>query len=172
MKHTKAQAEMIGLVIIVIIITIAMLFYLSSSVSKSADRSSDNIKKKFTENELSMSFVQTLVRTTIVECQDISFDKLVKDCGLEEFIISCAGMNSCEALDYISDIVLEDTLTKLNKAYSFKIDFGDSSQVEPIVYETSDCQVSTLGRQSPGVQPIPYFPEQGTAFLELAICLK
>jgi hypothetical protein len=34
-----------------------------------------------------------------------------------------------------------------------------------------DVDVSAgVSRRAPGVQPIPYFPEQGTAFLELAIC--
>ena len=172
MKYKKAQTEIIGLVIIVIIITIAMLFYLSNSISNSADSNTDNIKKKFIDNELSMSFVQTLVRTTIPQCNDLSFDKLIKDCGLEQGFIRCSGGDSCEILRTVSQQIIEETLVNWGKAYSFKINFGGSSDIEPIVFETSDCSVSTLGRQSPGVQPIPYFPETGTAFLELAICLK
>lgn len=171
MKYKNAQTEIIGLVIIVIIITIAMLFYVSNSISKSADSNVDNIKKKFIDNELSMSFVQTLVRTTIPECGDLSFDKLVKDCGLEQGFIHCSGGDSCEILRTVSQQIIEDTLVKWGKAYSFKINFGGSPD-DNIVFETNDCSVSTLGRQSPGVQPIPYFPETGTAFLELAICLK
>ncbi|MCA9477611.1 MAG: hypothetical protein KC535_00505 [Nanoarchaeota archaeon] len=170
--NKKAQAEIIGLMIIVIIITLAMLFYLSYVTTESDSSTKSNIRKEFIDNELSMSFVQAAVRTTVPECGNLPLDILIKDCGLQERRISCAGMTTCEAVSITLETIKNETLDVWDKSYSLLVDYGETSQIDTLEFDAYDCAEGTVGRRAPGVQPIPYYPEPGTAFLELAICKK
>lgn len=174
MKSQKAQSEIVGLLIIVILITVAMLFYLSYTTNQSDSSTKGNLRKEFADNELSMSFVQTLVRTTVPECNNLPLDILIKDCGLKEHIINCYGMTTCDAVYKTFNNISENTLTFWDKSYSLRVKYGDTSTADDIYLNNVDdtCNEGTVGRRAPGIQPIPYYPKPGTAFIELAICKK
>lgn len=177
MNHTPpfrktGQAEVVGLMIIVVIITIAMLFYLSYVTLQSDENVATNIRKEFIDNELSASFVQSLIRTSVIECDNIPLDVIIKDCGLAEGLIDCGSISSCEAVRFTIDTILVQTLDKWDKSYSLQVKFGETSDVDDFVNSTYGCAEGVEGRRAPGVQPIPYYPEPGTAFLELAVCKR
>lgn len=171
----KAQTEIVGLMIIVVIISVGMLFYLSYSLSDVGFEGnvSDSIRKEYIDNELSMSFVQTLVRTTIPECNDLPLDVLIKDVGTGAYELNC--FTSGKDIDqFLDDDVLspikERTLDFWGKSYYLAINYNNGQPINDL--GTGDCKPGTIGRRPPGIQPIPYYPEPGTAFLELAICNK
>jgi hypothetical protein len=168
----KGQAEIIGLMIIVVIITIGMLFYLSYVTSQSDSSSKDSLQKEFVDNELSASFIQTIVRTTIPQCQGLSVEDLIVFCGLDEQPSRC-NQNPCQLLNQTLDHIRNNSLESWGRSYSLKVDFGESSYLAqtPMIFQTDDCEEGTVGRRAPGYQPIPY-PTWDKAFLSLAICAK
>lgn len=176
MIYRKAQSEIIGLVMIVIIITMAMMFYLSYATDQSDSSTKNNVRKEFIDNELSASFVQTLIRTSVVECGGLSLEDLIYDCGLEKQLIHCDGMNTCDAIFNVLEQILEGSLHEWDRSYNLTIDFGETSSILPISFpfghvEPEDvCGRSTVGRRAPGIQIIPYHPEPKYAILELTVC--
>lgn len=163
----KAQMEMIGLVIIVILITLGMLFLAIFSFKD------DQQKKFFTRKGLAYSTMSTVMKTTIVRDDCSRFfagdlvlplqSKLLEDCalykqsGIEEY--SCNGKNSCEFVrDEISKM-LESTLGKWNKKYSFESFFANdqggkiSNLFDPIVSKKGGCP-RTVDRDTSGLFPL------------------
>ena len=170
----KAQSEIVGLMIIVVIITIGMLFYLSYATIQSEENTNDNIRKEFVDNELSMSFVQTLIRTNVEDCNNLPLDLLIKECGLNREIIDCGGIPPCSIVEEVLISVRAETLEKWDRYYFLAIDYGKTSVKGVVDLGTGDnCKPgTTVGIRAPGIQPIPYYPESGTAYLQLALCNK
>jgi hypothetical protein len=132
-KMKKAQMEMIGLVIIVILITLGMLFMAQFALK------SEPKKKIFVRKGLAYSTMSALMKSS-ADCQapgrfyeqapTIGGD-LIKDCAnypvedceteAESYsFYQCQGKNSCCFLkDTISNL-LEETLGRWNKHYEFR----------------------------------------------------
>jgi len=160
--NKKAQVEIIGLVLIVLIITIAMLFYLSYSVDDkiNPEKSAYN---KYTNTELSVSFIQSLLDTS--EC-GTNVQELIVNCARFKNI-RCGTKTSCEQLNETITNVLNLTLDKWGTSYWLVVDFDEYSN---LTYFTPDCKPNAkiAGTNSPGIQPISLFP--GEAYVKLAIC--
>ncbi len=165
--NTKGQMEMIGLVIIVIIVTMAILFYVSYSVnsSKSGKKS---VYSEFVDVELANSFVSTLLQTSVEGCSDVQVRNLVKDCGTNPRQV-CPGINknSCQLLEEIVLEVINETFDVWQYNYWFTIDFNNTN---PIELNTTDCSDVSVGQSSPASFPIPYYPSPRGAVVELGIC--
>lgn len=163
--NRKAQLEIIGLVVIVLIISLAMMFYLSYA-SNDATSSKQSVYKTYSHNELSVSFLSALSDTSV--CGDINFEDLVSDCGIRNRVICPGTKTSCEQLDEIIVTIKNETLDKWDFAYGLTINFTTSR--EAIEYIKYNCTRNTVGRGAPGVFPIAYYPTPGDAILELGIC--
>jgi len=161
----RAQLEIVGLVVIVLIVSIAMMFYLSYA-SKDASSSKRTIYQTYSYNELSVSFLSALSDTSI--CGDINFEDLVSDCGIRNRVICPGTQTSCQQLDRILVEIKNETLDKWDFAYGLVINFTTSQ--EAIEYSTYNCTRSTVGRGAPGIFPIAYYPTPGDAIVELGIC--
>ena len=139
----KAQMEIMGLAIIIILIALAMLFIVSV-VSKP----SEDIKKTFTNKQLASNTVNTLLSTT-TGCRDgLSVSQLLQDCA-EGGIICCLYSNnnqcienSCVHAEKVIDEILTNTLNVWNKQFELKLPrinrkFGTSCPGEKIT--SSPC---------------------------------
>ncbi len=172
MKRTKpskkSQMEIVGLVIIVLIISVAMMVYLSyaNSSHKSTKRT---LYKTYSQNELSTSFINTLLDTSVEDCGDITVRYLIVDCGTRNRVVCPGGYKtSCEQLNDIIVDLKNKTLDKWDFAYGLTINF--STTQDPIQYIKYNCSKETVGRGSPGIFPINYYPTPGEAIVELGIC--
>jgi hypothetical protein len=115
----KGQAEMIGLVIIVIMITLGMLFLVRFSLE-------DNPEKKiFTRKGLAYSSMSAIMKTQ-VECVQGSTTvplslgrELIADCagGSTEYL--CDDKDSCMFLSDAVSAMLDETLGAWHKEYVF-----------------------------------------------------
>ena len=166
MKDKKGQTEIIGLVIIVIIITIAMLFYLSYTTN-SDNPTKKTIYQEYAYNELATSFAQSFLETYVWECQ-ATVEELMVDCGsLRGGRIRCGAYTSCQKLNLVAIDIKNATLDAWNYPYGLEIKLSSSKNYTFIKY---NCSQGEVGRGTPGVFLIPYYPDPGVGQLELGIC--
>jgi hypothetical protein len=128
-NNRKAQIEMIGLVIIVIIIITALLIFLAYRVS----RPRDTIKRAYMNQEIANNMLITMTKVNVEECHNMSLANLLADCARGYYSINCIDRTSCEAAnDTIRDI-LSHTLDAWSLAYSMEAEDAG------IKFSTPDC---------------------------------
>ena len=166
MNNRKAQTEIIGLVIIVIIVTIAMLFYLSFKADP-GNTSKKTLYQEYAYNELATSFTQSLLETYVWECQ-ATVEELIVDCGsLRGGRIRCGFLGSCDKLKEVVIIIKNETLDSWNYPYGLSITLSSNKEY---TFVKHNCTTDTVGRGTPGVFLVPYYPDPGVGTIELGIC--
>ena len=123
----KAQMEMIGLVIIVILITLGILFMAQFALKETPT------KKIFTRKGLATSTMSTIMKTTIINEQGCHFvdeapqleGRILEDCAANRnlddsyFHYNCRGMNSCDFMEQFIAERFNETLNVWGKRYEF-----------------------------------------------------
>ena len=135
MKTKKSQMEIMGLAMIIILISLAMLFVVSILLKPSSD-----IKKTFTHKELASNTVNTLLPTT-TGCKDgLSVSDLLIDCA-ESGVICCSSneqgdciKNSCDYAEEVIGEILTNTLDVWKKEYELTI-----PRLDNMKFGTSSC---------------------------------
>lgn len=155
-KNKKSQAEIVGLAIIVILITIGLLFFVKFGILDKKD----DVKSSFIDSELANNMVDVLLKTT-TDCKGSDIGDLLQDCTTFERF-DCDGMNSCEKLNKTIDIIFGKTLKKWKKPYEFK------------AYRGSDIEIKksygNYNRNSAKKQGIAVIPtDMGNLFITLDI---
>ena len=115
----KAQIEIVGLVIIIILIIIGMAFVFGFIT----DHGSVEYKKQFTQTEIASNTLSTFLRTTS-GCKELSMTELLQDCSQNQIVV-CSEQNSCEYVTAATEQIFDDTLEKWNIDYEFKV-FNDT----------------------------------------------
>lgn len=171
----KAQAEIIGLVLIVIMVTLGMLFFIKFSLESSPE------KKVFTRKGLAYSTMSSLLKTEI-HCRDPNHNtfleignKLIEDCAayrVSDFSnYNCENLNSCDFLDQKINIMLEETLGEWNKNYRFTSvivsETVSPDKRELLLIEHGDCE--NTERDSSGLFPL-YVSNAGLVESTLLLC--
>jgi len=155
-KNKKSQAEIVGLVIIVLLITIGLLFFVKFVVLKEPS----DVKKTFVHSELASNMVKVLLETT-TDCKESSVKALLQDCAAFKRI-NCDGIYSCEKVNDTIGIILTNTLEEWNKQYEFR------------AYIPGNDPISSYGKCAPRADresttyPIP--TDMGTLFVKMDIC--
>ena len=122
----KSQLEIMGLAVIVILISLIILFVVRFVVLKEPSQ----VRKEYTEFDVSYSFINTLVNTNIPNCSDVSFKELFQDCALSQ-IIDCNGNTSCQYIKFELPRILNKTLgiQKINYEFISYIGDNESDQI-------------------------------------------
>ena len=160
-KNKKSQAEIVGLVIIVLLITIGLLFVVKFVVL----REPSELKKGFVHSELASNMINVLLKTT-TDCKGSSVTELFQDCaGFER--IDCNDDNvpdSCDKVDETIEMIFNNSLEKWNKPYEFSAYLVGS---KPIIEKSYGKCPRNIDRESK-TYPIP--TDRGTLFIQLDIC--
>lgn len=181
----KAQTEMIGLVVIVILITLGMLFAAQFALKESPQ------KKIFTRKGLSYSTMSTIMKTTVYEpnCKgdfkikvnpQIGKD-LLEDCARNfelapdgYSLYKCRDQHSCVFLKEFVTELLNDTLGSWNKHYEFSAVLIQATEdkptklFDPPITDSKSGGCQRKERDSSGLFPI--HTSKGLVQAELFLC--
>ena len=149
----KAQTEIMGLAIIVILIIIGMFFLIKFLTMDTID-----YKKEYTQVELASNMINTLLRTTS-DCNGFSMTELLQDCNQDKSII-CENKDSCDYVSLIAQQIFMETLEKWKVDYEFK------------VFNNEDT-LFTLGKTCISDKKSKLFPiptDSGNLFVKLDVC--
>jgi len=143
----RAQLEIMGLAIVVILISLIVLFVVRFVVL----REPKEYRKEYTEFDISYSFVNTLMNTNIPDCYDLSFTELFKDCESAK-IVNCIGYpDSCDYIKEKLEDILNQTLGMQNLNYEF-IAYRNNNETDPIIAPIIRGGCPTYRKSAP--QPI------------------
>ncbi len=167
----KGQAEIIGLVIIVIMITLGMLFLVRFALDENPE------KKIFTRKGLAYSSMSALMKTQVV-CekesgpQSLSIgQELIEDCALDK-PYTCSGKDPCTFLAESVQEMLNETLGIWHKEYVFKsvllVGDGEDLLENNPVRSDFDCE-HAREKDSSGLFPL-YVQGLGLVENSLFIC--
>ena len=158
----KGQLEMMGLAVVVILISIAMLFAIRFVVLKEPAQ----YKKEYTNTQLAANMLSALLRTTINECTDLEFRELYKDCAKsypDRGSITCdTSEDSCGYIKRKTGEILNSTLGKWHKDFEFNARTNAYS-----VFRIGGC----TGAKKSKAFPTPVDPSGAvTLYVTLDIC--
>jgi len=162
-KKNKAQMEIMGLVVIVVLVTLGFFFYIIFTAGKN----NSSIKKDFEDDQLASNFVISFLKTD-VGCKDYTIETLIQDCAGPSQNIECGGITSCDLIETLSQVYINNTLKKWGKDYNLTIEMPGSPVKESVSYER-DCSASKYNVVS-AWQPISLYPYKRTARVKLDIC--
>lgn len=153
--NKKAQMEILGLAIIVVLISMGILFALSLGGDDDV-----NIEAEFEQKNLAASYINTLLGTT-TSCYQATFRELIQDCA-QGGTIYCDGVDSCGFVIAEFDKIAQRVLAVRKATYSMRL--KGPGPVEDISSGLEACP----GELTPGIQYIP--TRQGTVTIRLDLC--
>jgi len=164
--QTKAQMEMLGLALVVMLISVAMLFVVKFMVFEKPEE----IKTDYTETELASNFISTLLETTVPTCRDLTFTEILQDVATSHVNTNCDpgyGTTS-DALEKNLTYILINTFEKWNIGYEL-----NASTQSNLRTETHHLSGNCPGARTQRQFPIPV-DASGAIVLDvtLSICSK
>lgn len=132
MVNKKAQMEILGIAVVILIILVgAMLFFVLMVPS-----SSRSVVVDVARTEIGANTLNTLLKTT-TPCKKLTISELISDC-IDGASIDCLAQNSCEYLQGQVSIILQETLNKWNIDYQF-----DIFELEGNDYVSKELEIKT-----------------------------
>jgi len=177
MKNRRAQMEIMGLLVVIILLAVGMLFTVNYMINKKPSE----IKKTYTESQMASNILSSILRTTTPEdtkdqlyCHKVDFTELLQDCALFETIQCSNGQPSCKYAEEQITEMLNNTLAKYNKPYRFKAWRVNGDQL--IEIKNLNCDEEHIGegilamytQRQTKLLPIPLNP--GTLMVQFDIC--
>lgn len=157
-KNKKAQIEIMGLLVIVILVSLVIFFALSFNLKNAVNEAP--VKQDFKDAQTTGNFGTTLLETT-TNCSR-SIRDLLSDCAFTQEVI-CSGQNSCELANNTMNMILEETLDKWNYNYTLQI----SSDTKTVTnFNKTGCDASKTNRITTDITPF------GTTFSSMKLTLR
>lgn len=178
-KKKKAQMELMGIAIVVLIVSMIMVFVVSS-VSR---RKPEEHRERYAESELATNVVKTLLYTTAPDCFDLTFNELIQNC-VENFPpesatqrIQCEdeppSRDSCYYVAGETADILGTTLGKWGVDYEFRVVFGNmnkygtTSPTNITIPLTGGCPADSISQRT---RPYTVTTGVGITHIMLYVC--
>lgn len=171
MRRKKAQTEMMGLAIIVILLSLVLLFVVRFVIMKEPS----SYKREYKESELAVNFLNALLESNAPECAYTKVSTLFQDCaanynGGSGGNIPCNFGRSCDYVRVTLMDLFDKTLGKWNINHTFMMytdpDDPENSQFFESETFTGAC---TGDGWKVKIQPLPLDPPDNV-YLALYIC--
>lgn len=153
----KAQVEMIGLIVIVILVIIGLLIFTVYKINNP----SRNLQKKYMNKEIATNMLIAMTNTNVEECHDITLASLITDCARTYHSITCYDYTSCEIANKTIYDILNKTLIDWGIGFNLTIEDTD------ITFVMYGCD-STARDKVQSFQILPLNP--GQIEMTLDIC--
>ena len=156
----KSQAEIMGLAVIVVLITLGLLFVIRFTIFQPKPE----IKEEYTKTELTANILNAMLKTT-TDCNNQDITELLQDCAaFRDVYCSINGDygDSCYYLEYFIPNILEKTLDEWKRSYEFKA--GTKQNPDLLSFSSGDC----TGERETKLYPIP--TDVGPVTVRLSIC--
>lgn len=159
----KAQMEIMGLVIVVILIALGILFALRFSLS--AEKT--DLRQEVVESELGSHMLNAMLSTT-TNCthNPITLAELYQDCSVANTIVCNSQRKACEEARFASEFIFNKTLDAWGKDYYFTIEGAASFQAQSLLNISNNGPCQRLYE----LKTVPLPTRVGTALLKLYIC--
>ena len=153
----KAQTEIIGLAIVVVLLIIGMTFVIRFMLSKEPV----DYKKQFTQAEIASNMINTFLKSNSKDCNQLTMTELLQDCSQTKSIFCENGKVSCNYVKETAALIFDQTLEQWSVEYEFK------------AFLQENKPIFTLGNVCPGSKKSKTFPlptSSGTLFVKLDVC--
>jgi hypothetical protein len=177
LRFRKSQTEIMGLLVVIILLSIAMLFTVNYMIHKKPSTAEET----YTESQTASNILSSILRTSTpwddnddLYCSRVEFTDLLKDCARFQEIVCKNGENSCDYADEHITEMLEKTLAEWKVAYRFRA-WNTADENRPIIYtENLGCNETSIGpdmlysSRETKIKLIPLNP--GTLVVQFDIC--
>lgn len=109
----RAQLEIMGLMIVIVLIIIGILFAIRFVITKPVAET----KQEYTRSQLTSNFGIALLQSTTQNCRGIDITELLTDCAEFEAITCGDGQRSCDYADDAISLILNETLDEWRVKY-------------------------------------------------------
>lgn len=153
----RAQMEILGLAIVVVLILVATIFVVRFLVLKAPV----DYRKGFVSAELASNMLNTFLKTAAKECSQLTMTELLQDCAQGRGIVCDTGEDSCNFVESAAEGIFSQTLGKWNMDYEF-LAYADVNM--PLVRLGKPCKAEKRSK----LFPIPI--SGGAMYAKLDIC--
>jgi len=158
----KAQLEIMGLAIVVVLISLIFLFVLSFNIAKEPNSN----KNDFTQSQIAANTINSLLLTSTT-CQGLDMTELIQDCAsLSD--VDCIGndgiADSCDFVEREITSILDSTLKVWKKNYQLNAMQSSNALFQEI--SNGQCEGSLDSK----TYPIPSIDNTGQIFVILKVC--
>lgn len=153
----RAQMEILGLAIVVVLILVATIFIVRFLVLKSPTE----YRTGFVSSELASNTLNTFLKTSAAECSQLTMTELLQDCAQAESITCDNGQSSCSFVNSTAKSILSKTLGIWGMRYEF------------LAYTDAKLPLIKIGQQCRGEKKSKLFPIPATTttiYAKLDIC--
>lgn len=165
--NKKSQMEIMGLMIIVVILSLALLFVIKAVFLKKTE----DITQTYEQGKLVESFVNTLFQTTSGCTDDTTIQDLLIDCAKNPFSkggITCSnGKDSCTYANETIAYILKQTVDiwAIGTGYEFVAIAPPNQRI--VYYSHGNLSASAGGETTPFV--LRLYPSQQNLYVYLCI---
>lgn len=160
-RSRRAQMEILGLTIVIILIMLGVLFAVQFVLKKPAP----DLRQSFIRTQLAANMLNSMLGTT-TDCEGATVTELLQDCATTQtmYCLTPGGFSgsSCEYAEFAMGKMFKETVTKWNFDFNFSIQ--GPAGVSGIRFERGDCS----GEKEVKLHPIP--TRSGTVTLRLELC--
>ena len=155
--NKKAQMEILGLAIIIILIILGVLFGI-----RVLRKQPTELQAEFEQKNIAVNYINTLLGTT-TSCYKLTFRELIQDCAQTAGSMQCEGGNSCIYTRNKFMEIFDKTLRPRKQDYVLTV--SGAGDVE-------DINQGSVGKCSGELKPaIQYIPTRsGTVTIKLELC--
>jgi hypothetical protein len=153
----KAQMEILGLAIVVVLVLVGLVFAVRFIILKD----DTSFRDPFLSSEIASNTINTFLKTNSRDCNDLTMTELLQNCAQRTGIVCNNGESTCKYVNSTAFLILGQTLEEWNYEYEF------------LAYENANPPIIELGNACPGQKRSKLFPipiKSGTMFVKLDIC--